>query len=211
MDYYQEFKNNIDRLLKDTARVVMPGFVTAVSETTRTCTIKGGNVEYEDVRLYGVVKADLKGFCFIPKIGSFVLAGRIDGSNELFVIMFSEIDKVLLTIGDKTDFSADQEKVSYKNDKVSLFITDTKVELTADEIVFNGGELGGLVKIEELKKNLNSLKSFVEAMHAAVPTGISAVGAAMAANGALGKQAYDGAMAGKTIEIEDMENPKIKQ
>lgn len=184
--------------------------VTAVDEATRTCTVEAEDIPYDDVLLHAVADAEKKGFCFVPAVGSTVLVSRIGGSNELYVSMFSEVEKVLLTIGDKVTATLDAEKLEYQNDRVTLTATADKVEINADEIVLNGGEHKGLVKIEELQKNLDSIKQFVEGMHAALPAAFAAVGAAMAANGALGKTAYDGAMAGKVIMLEEMENDKVK-
>ena len=58
-----------------------------------------------------------------------------------------------------------------------------------------------MVKIGELKENLDSLKTFVENMHKAIPAAIAAVGAGTTANGATGQ----------SIMIKNMENTKIKQ
>lgn len=168
--------------------------IESVDEKTRTCTVAIEGVTFDEVMLYAVADDKLKGFCFVPKADSTVLVSRIAGSNMMFVAMFSEVDKVLLTVGDK----------------VELTITGDKVELKADEIVFNGGENKGLVKVEQLQKNLDSLKTYVEAIHAALPSAFSAVGAAMQANGASGGAAYTCAMAGKSVVLENMENQKIK-
>ena len=65
-----KFWGKISRMIKDQDKTVLSGTVSSVNEAERTCTVKTGDVEYEDVRLYGIVKGDLKGFCFIPKIGS---------------------------------------------------------------------------------------------------------------------------------------------
>lgn len=204
-----ELRKLFDRRIEEAGTTVFYGKVTAAAEAARTCTVEIDGIPYENVLLYAIEKPELKGFVFIPAVNSQVLVKRI-GDDRYCVEMFSVIDKVLLSIGEKVTAALDAETLSYKNDKISLTITGTKAELTADEIVFNGGSLGGLVKIQELKDSLDSLKTFTEGMHAAIPAAIAAVGAAMAANGALGKTSYDGAMAGKSITIADMENPKVK-
>jgi hypothetical protein len=78
-----------------------------------------------------------------------------------------------------------------------------------EKVVFNGGQLGGLVKLQELKDNLDSLKQYVEAMHSALPSAFSAIGASTAANGALGATSYNGSMAGKAVQLKDMEDKKV--
>ena len=80
----------------------------------------------------------------------------------------------------------------------------------AETVIFNGGELGGLIKIEELKKSLDSLKKYCEALKDAVSQGLTAVGVGTAASGSVGAQAFNSAMTGKNITIEDMEDDKIK-
>jgi hypothetical protein len=51
----------------------------------------------------------------------------------------------------------------------------------------------------------------VEAIHSALPSAFNAIGASTAANGALGATSYNGSMAGKAVQLKDMENNRIKQ
>lgn len=182
--------------------------IVRVDEAARTCTVRMNDIEYENVALYAVENPGLKGFVFIPAVGSVVLVCRI-GGERYYVSMFSEIDKVLLTIGKKVEAALDAETLTYTNDKVKLRITASDVTLEADQITLNGGSFDGLVKVRELEKNLNNIKAFTEAIHTALPAAFTAVGAAMAAAGANGATSYNGSMAGKKIEIADMENPKV--
>lgn len=205
----EELRRIFERRLEEAGTSVFYGKVTAADEAARTCTVEMDGIPYENVLLYAIEKPDLKGFVFIPAVDSQVLVKRI-GDDRYCIEMYSVIDKVILSIGEKVTATLDAETLSYTNDKVSLTITGSKVELTADEIAFNGGNLGGLVKIQELKDNLDSLKTFVEAMHSALPSAFTAIGAAMSAAGANGATQYNGSMTGKSITIADMENTKIK-
>lgn len=184
--------------------------ITDVNEAARTCTVDRDGIEYEDVLLYSVEQADLKGFVCIPTIGSTVIVSQIGGAERYFVSMFSEIDKVLFTVRDKVQAEINADLLTYANNKVSLKITGNDVELQADQIILNGGSFDGLVKVRELEKNLDSLKSFAEAIHAALPAAFTAVGAALAAAGVNGAASYSGAMAEKVIQIVDMENKEVK-
>lgn len=212
MEEYNEFRNKIDTLIRDAAKTVIPGTVSAVDEKTRTCTVKIGNVDYDDVRLYGIVNETKKGFCFIPKIGSHVLAARIESSNELFIALFSEIDKVILSIGEKAEAATEEkkeEKPYEKTNTVTLTITDGKVELSADEIAFNGGTLGGLIKISELTAKLNALiDTFNGHDHSGVITAVSG-GSGAAAVGTPGNSAPPNQTA-DTFSQADYENTRIK-
>lgn len=185
--------------------------VKSVDPDKRVCVVTDHNgIDYDDVLLYAIENIDLKGFVFIPKVDSNVIVSRIGASNELFVSLFSEVDKVLLTIGDNVNVSIDDKELSYESGNTEITATGDKVSIKASAIEFNGGELGGLVKLEQLKQNLDSLKQMVEAIHSALPGAFTAIGAGAAANGPGGSTAYTTAMTGKTIILTDMENTKVK-
>ena len=206
---------------------VFPAVVSEVDETARTCKVKvNDNVEFEDVRLYAVVDDNLKGFCLIPAVDSMVLVGRIGNGNELHVVSFSEVDKVLGTIGDNVAIAIDKESLSYKCDKteatvksndiqvktegVTFTVSDKNVTVDADEVVFNGGKKG-IPNVDSVEKNLKAIKSYVESMHTAIDAGLKGVGASTAASGTLGAEAYGAVMkTAKPISFGDMEDKKVK-
>ena len=162
---------------------VFPAVVKEVDEDMRTCTVRiNDNVDIEDVRLYAVIDDSLKGFCLIPAIDSTVLVGAMDGRQDFYVVMFSEVDKVLGSIGDKTEIAIDEKSLSYKCDKteitvqsaemtakidgVEFEIKDNKVKVNAKEIVFNDGNNDGLININDLTNKLNELiRKFNEHEH----------------------------------------------
>lgn len=137
---------------------VFPAVVKEVDEDMRTCTVRiNDNVDIEDVRLYAVSDDSLKGFCLIPAIDSTVLVGAMDGRQDFYVVMFSEVDKVLGSIGDKTEIMVQATELKAKLDEVEFEVKDNKVKVNADEIVFNDGGNGGLIKIEKLTEKINAL------------------------------------------------------
>ncbi len=77
-----------------------------------------------------------------------------------------------------------------------------------EEIRLMGGQLGGLVKVEELKKSLESLKDYCEALKDAVSSGFGTV---LNGYGSASKTGFDTAMGAKSIKIEELENEKVKQ
>lgn len=173
MESVFQFWQNVTRKTKSLMPLqVFAAQVEEVDEKKRTCKVKiNDGVSFEDVRLYGLTDEGLKGFCLIPKQDSMVLVSRIDNGNDLYVTMFSEVDKVLGTIGDKTEVAIDEQSLSYKVEEtevalksndiqvktkgVTFTVSDKKVTVDADEIVFNGGHNKGLVKIKELTELLN--------------------------------------------------------
>lgn len=79
-----------------------------------------------------------------------------------------------------------------------------------DTISIHGGDKGGLVNIENLKNNLDSLRRYVEALKSAVATGLNGVGTSTEASGQAGATAFNSAMAGHSINFENMEDTTIK-
>ncbi len=77
------------------------------------------------------------------------------------------------------------------------------------KILLNGGDNGPLVKIDELKKNLDALKDYVLAMNNAIFAGITAVGASTGASGTNGAQAYQQQMASRSISFSDMADTSV--
>lgn len=183
--------------------------VKSVDADKRTCVVMDDNeMQYDDVLLYCVENADLKGFVMLPKVNSQVLVSRIGASNELYVSMFSEIDKVILTIGDKVEAAIDKTELNYKNDKVALKITGSNVELNADKLIFNGGDNKGLIKIEQLTAKINAIvDTFNSHVHSGVIIGVSG-GSGAPAVGAPGNSAAPTAPATK-LNKTDYENDKI--
>lgn len=113
---------------------VFPAVVTEVNEEEFTCTVKRDEqVDYFDVRLRGLVKAELQGFAFIPKLESIVLVARIGKSNELFVCQFTEIDKIVFTDND-LELKIDLENIDIKKgEKITIHVDAEKLEVVNDK------------------------------------------------------------------------------
>lgn len=173
MESVFKFWKNMERKTRELLPMqVFPAQVKEVAEEERTCIVRvNDNVDFFDVKLYAVTDKSLKGFCLIPAIDSTVLVARIANANDLYVCSFSEVDKVLGTIGDKVEFSADKESLHYKVDKtdmtvksndiqvktekVTFTVSDSKVTVDAEEFSFNGGNKGGLININDLTTKIN--------------------------------------------------------
>jgi len=84
------------------------GTVEAIDEEMRTCTVRIGGVVRSGVLLYLLHDPERKeppkkGWWFVPKKESTVLVTKVDGAGtRLRVEMFSEIEKVMLTMGDES-------------------------------------------------------------------------------------------------------------
>lgn len=112
--------------------------VDAVNESDYTCdcTPISGN---EDTQIAGVLlnSEANAGFTLIPSIGSTVIVGVSDFDNLPFVMMFEEISKVLITVGDST------------------------LEITNGLFKFNGGSNGGMILINSMVDRMNKVENLV--------------------------------------------------
>lgn len=182
MDTIRQMFNN---RLAGAAENSLYATIKEVDEAKRTCKAEIGNIVYEDILLYSVENADLKGFVFIPAIDSIVLVSKV-GTDRMFVASFSEIDKVIFTLND-LELMIDADNIDLKKgEKVTVHV-DAKtmkfqndastIEVNPDVMLFNGGDLGGLVKIQELTDKINALvDAFNDHTHM-IPSGTFLVGA----------------------------------
>lgn len=188
-----EFRQAIHRIAESCSRSgsVLQGVVTEVDETEFTCTVKVDDaVDYFDVRLRGLVKGELQGFAFIPKMDSVVLCSLI-GANELYVSMFTEIDKVVFTDndlellldkekidikkGDNIKVHVDKDSLSFTNDKVKVLQAGTELTLTAGATTVKASVAGVTIKrgASGLKKTLDDLLSAIQRLTVTTPMGPS--------------------------------------
>ena len=113
----------------------MLGTVVSVDKTNNTCEVDVDGNEFGNVRLQSVVDTGRKGCRFYPAIESDVLIVPINENGDWEVRLFSEIEQVLFQIGDMMfDFSA-------------------------NGLILNGGQLGGMVKLEDLVSKINTFES----------------------------------------------------
>lgn len=127
--------------------------VDAVDKEARTvdCTpldegapLLGVNLQANQESKFGVV--------VYPRVGSYVVVGFVADGSAGIVLMTDDIESLEIVVSDKTSrVVIDEERVRVDVD------AQTSAELTKEGVVFNGGNLGGLVKIEQLTEKLNGL------------------------------------------------------
>ncbi|MBO5579402.1 MAG: hypothetical protein J5952_03155 [Prevotella sp.] len=187
-----EIRRKLFEQVGDQVSTVFQGVVTAVNEEELTCTVRVDDaVDYFDVRLRGLVNAQLQGLALIPKMQSVVLVCPIGGSNELFVCQYTEIDKVIFTDNtltltiDTEKLELTREDVSITSDSSSTVIKagDATITVNTDGVELKTGSSsitvtsGGLT----LKKGGAGLKKTLEGILDAicqltVPTGVGPSG-----------------------------------
>lgn len=103
---------------------------------------------------------------------------------------------ILVTKIDSTKYFASQFS---KIDKISINLDG--------EMVINGGENGGIAKVEKIVENLDKIKTYLNSLNTAISEGLSgtAGNAGVAAAGT-----FMNTMDLQSLEFEDMKNDKIK-
>lgn len=172
----EEIRRMFERRLLEAAETVFYGEISEVDEGARTCTVIMEGISYENVLLYAVENTELKGLVLIPKVGSTVLVERI-ANDRYFVAMFSEIEKALLTIGEKTKAEISEENISIRaGDKTTVMADAENCLLQVGESVVKATEKG-LTIIKGgagLKKTLEELINAI--MKLTVTTGVGPSG-----------------------------------
>ena len=139
----QTIRNSIQELagVKGADKVhLISATVLSVDETKRTCVVNAisgiGEQKIESVLLMTAID---DGMLLVPAIGSTVFVSY-STFNQPFVCLFSELQKVVFIVGENT------------------------LQLTSDGIMYNGGSLGGLVKVIDLTTKLNNLENKVNSL-----------------------------------------------
>jgi hypothetical protein len=116
--------------------------VKSVDKANDTCEVDPliTGATYFDVKLKSVVDSTNSKCVLYPKVGSAVTVSLIgNNSSDVFVSQYSDF-----------------ESIQIENQKFSmLFQENGDIKVKAENIEFNTGSLGGLIKINELKTQIN--------------------------------------------------------
>lgn len=125
------------------------------------------------------------GMVLIPKVGSYVIVALMNDGVNGCVIATEEVERMELVIG------------------------ETRMEVTEDGIVLNGGNLGGMVKVEALTSRINNIENDLNTLKEVFANWVPAPqdgGAAL--KGAISSWASETLV---LTERGDYENEKVKQ
>lgn len=101
------------------------GMVKAVEGDT--CTVN----DYEDVRLNAIIDDLESQYTVYPKIGSQVVIGRLENEDSVFVLGVSEIEKVIIKIGNQL--------LEFKEGTITLKIGDLLFEMNGGKFKITNG------------------------------------------------------------------------
>lgn len=144
------------------------------------------------------------GIVVYPRVGSYVVVGFVADGSAGVVLATDDIESIEIVVSDKTSrVVIDEERVRIDVDQ------ETSAELTKDGVVFNGGSLGGLVKVEDLTECLNRIEKDINTLK-----GVFASWFVTAQDGGAALKSAASDWASQTLTLTkrgDYENEKVKQ
>ena len=148
-----EIRELIEHIAKGVIPVqVIAGTVESVDKGKGTCKVKpfDGPVLHK-VRLRARIKDnDPGGVTMYPEVGSDVLVGVIMNKEETtYVALMTEIESVRIDVQGKFKATVD---------------ANGKVDMEFEELIMRGGQLGGLIKIQEAVNKYNQLENKVNSL-----------------------------------------------
>lgn len=181
------------KLIKETVPTIsLIAKVKAVDEVYYTCDvvpIDGGAI-YHDVRLKATIDGNDNGMISIPKVGSLVIISNLNNNHDVYYV--SRFTSVI--------------KWHLKIDSGSALVFDDQGNIT-----FNNGNLGGLIKIDDLKTqwdaNINATGAAIKAALTVIDTALNA----LASGSGQSLNAFNTAATSiQSLNKTTLENSKIK-
>jgi len=190
---------------QDGETVALVCTVDAVDKKARTidCTPVNEDAPLLGVNLQANQGSDF-GLVIYPEKGAFVVVGFMADGAAGLMLATDKIESAEMVIGE-TAAAIDAEGVRVKTAKMSA-------DINKEDIIFNGGELDGLVIIQKLTDKLNELKDTVNSLinaynnHTHITTATVGTGPAGTISPTTSK-----AQTAKSFKKSDYENTKIKQ
>lgn len=201
--------NNIKETIRQLARggretVSLVCTVDAVDKTARTvdCTpldesapLVGVNLQANQGSTFGMVS--------FPRVGSFVVVGFVADGSAGVVLATDDVDSVEVVISDDT------ARITANEEGVRVWMgDDTSVELTGEGVVLNGGNFGGMIKVEPLTGRINDIENDINELKNIFSSWVT-----VPQDGGAALKAASAAWAGSLLtptQRGDYENEKVK-
>lgn len=201
----QQFGEKIAALVSANAAYAVT--VERVDDTFAYVTTFGGDTATSvSLRVLNVENSMLK---VIPSVGSVAVVTNINGNKETGMFLaFSSVDKIEFVSGSiKVSSSVDPDNAD--NDTVTVSIGESSIQVTRDEIVFNGGNNKGLVLADKLVNRLNYIENSINSLKRVFSSWVVAPSDGGAALKALATAWASDTLS--TTKANDFTNDKIKQ
>lgn len=142
------------------------------------------------------------GVVVFPSVGSYVVVAFLNNSAAL-IVASEKIDKIRLKIGDTVAEVVDGQ--------VDISTNDTTVKMSSEGFVINGGNLGGVIKIQQLTDKINALIDAFNNHTHEIPSGSVTVTGSATAQANTAPVSVPPIMIPHTkVQVSDYENEKVK-
>lgn len=194
--------------------------VDVVDEKARTvdCTPIDEGAPLLGVNLQANQESD-DGVVMFPAVGSFVVVAFTEPSVGL-VVLAEKVDKIVLKIAKTSAELVDgqidiaiQDNTTAKltGDQIDIAVKDTTVKINSEGFVFNGGNLGGVIKIQELTDKINALIDAFNNHTHEIPSGSVAVTGSATAQSNPTPVSVPAILSPHTkVQVSDYEDEKVK-
>lgn len=151
-----------DFTLKLAPATILPAVVISINDSDLLTVRLSSGLEIDQVRLRSVIKEGSK-FLLIPKLNSVIQIARIENSDEFFVAVVSELEKMLCMIG-TTTFEIDENGIliSRAGDDLLKVMSDLVDSILNEKHITSQGPTTGLLpdsiaSFNTIKTRLNGL------------------------------------------------------
>jgi hypothetical protein len=184
MDKRAQIARTLGEMLNRSGQAFFTAQVMSIENNT--CTVDYDGLHISDVRLTPTTTEKQDAILLTPAIGSFVLVATLSGDlNNLCIISMDTIESLKITIGE-----------------ISVFVDKQGA-------VFNGGSLGGFVKLGDLVKKINNMESQLNTLKNVLKAWVP-----VPTDGGSALKGVISTWAGQPITLtktSDLENEKVKQ
>lgn len=158
------------------------------------------------------------GVVVFPAVGSYVMVVFLNPSAAL-VVLTEKVDKIKFKIGDTTaevvdgqiDIAVKDTTVKLTGEQVDVAAKGTTVKMNSEGFVINGGNLGGVIKIQQLTDKINALIDAFNNHTHEIPSGSVAVTGSATAQANAAPVSVPAIMSPHTkVQVSDYENEKVK-
>lgn len=177
--------------------------VDAVDEDARTvdCTPLDESAPLLGVNLQANQECG-EGVVLFPAVGSYVVVSFL-GASVAVVVLTEKVNKI--------DFKIGNTSAEIVDGQVDIAVQDTTLKISPKGVVINGGDLGGMVNIEQLTQKLNDfIAAFNSHTHEILPGFVNVTGSATAQTNTL--SVVVPAITKRHLEVNksDYEDEKVK-
>lgn len=158
MDKHEQIRQGLAALAKRFGpQGTLLATVQSVDETEMTCTLFDDDIEIYDVRLRPVLNGN-ESLTLFPKVGSYVLAVKIEDTEEWMVIACDEIDKWRLVIGETVIEQSSEGLLIKKQEDTLKEVIQLIIEAVQQIVVLQGTNPDYVKLTQALSKAQNILR-----------------------------------------------------